>query len=422
MIGLARPALFESGRGSIAHACGLKQACAAAICRGLSRRTGPRLPAAAPGHCRAGLGVERRGRVADERRRATHAVPRETAAAPDDRRAARGTGARPRPRRPKLRPLVALLPYLGALSRAGAARRSCALLVAALATLVVPIAVRRMIDFGFSRESAQPDRQLFHRDDRGRWRARAGERGALLPRDHARRAHRRRSAQRRVRPSHRRCRSPIFDQAKTGEMISRLTADTTQIKAAVGSSVSVALRNLVLFVGAAAMMVVTSPRLSAFVLAAIPVIVLPLYGFGRAVRAALARGAGHARRRLRLCVRADRRRAHAAGLHQRDAGARPLRRRGRARLRGRGRIRPRARAMLTAIAIFLVFASVVVVLWVGAQDVMAGGITRRAAVAVRALRGVRRDRARPALRGLGRALAGRPAPPSGCSRSSTCGR
>ena len=75
-----------------------------------------------------------------------------------------------------------------------------------------------------------------------------------------------------------------FDVAKSGELISRLTADTTQVKAAVGASVSVALRNLVLFAGASAMMVVTSPRLSAFVLAAIPVIVLPLYGFGRAVR------------------------------------------------------------------------------------------------------------------------------------------
>src|SRR5260370_1261433 len=76
----------------------------------------------------------------------------------------------------------------------------------------------------------------------------------------------------------------FFDEARTGEVISRLTADTTQIKAAVGASVSVALRNLVLFVGAGAMMVVTSPRLSAFVFAAIPIIVLPLYGFGRAVR------------------------------------------------------------------------------------------------------------------------------------------
>src|SRR5260221_444552 len=78
--------------------------------------------------------------------------------------------------------------------------------------------------------------------------------------------------------------SAFFDETKTGEIVSRLTADTTQIKAAVGSSVSVALRNLVLFLGATTMMVVTSPRLSAFVLVAIPVIVLPLYGFGRAVR------------------------------------------------------------------------------------------------------------------------------------------
>ncbi len=76
----------------------------------------------------------------------------------------------------------------------------------------------------------------------------------------------------------------FFDRGQTGEMMSRLTADTTQIKAAVSASVSVALRNLVLFIGAGAMMVVTSPRLSMFVLAAIPVIVLPLVAFGRAVR------------------------------------------------------------------------------------------------------------------------------------------
>src|SRR5262249_56287878 len=64
----------------------------------------------------------------------------------------------------------------------------------------------------------------------------------------------------------------FFDEVKSGEVLSRLTADTTQIKAAVGSSVSVALRNIVLFAGAAIMMVVTSPRLSAYVLGAIPVI------------------------------------------------------------------------------------------------------------------------------------------------------
>ena len=61
----------------------------------------------------------------------------------------------------------------------------------------------------------------------------------------------------------------FFNSSRSGELISRLTADTTQIKSAVGASVSIALRNVMLFVGATAMMVITSPRLSGFVLLAI---------------------------------------------------------------------------------------------------------------------------------------------------------
>ena len=76
----------------------------------------------------------------------------------------------------------------------------------------------------------------------------------------------------------------FFDAEKTGEIASRLSADTTQLKATFGSSASVALRNIFLFVGAIAMMVATSPRLSAYVLVAIPLIVLPLYAAGRSVR------------------------------------------------------------------------------------------------------------------------------------------
>src|SRR5260370_5312881 len=76
----------------------------------------------------------------------------------------------------------------------------------------------------------------------------------------------------------------FFDSARSGELISRLTADTTQIKSALGASVSIALRNIMLFLGAAAMMVVTSPKLSGFVLLAIPLIVIPLVAFGRWVR------------------------------------------------------------------------------------------------------------------------------------------
>jgi ATP-binding cassette, subfamily B, bacterial len=156
--------------------------------------------------------------------------------------------------------------------------------------------------------------------------------------------------------------------------MSRLTADTTQIKATVGASVSVALRNLVLFVGASAMMVVTSARLSGFVLAAIPVIVLPLVAFGRMVRR---------RSRAAQDTLADAS-AYAAEL---IGAARTLQaftneklansRFGAAveRAFATARSSTRARALLTAFIIFLVFASVVVILWVGAQDVLAGRVT-----------------------------------------------
>ena len=76
----------------------------------------------------------------------------------------------------------------------------------------------------------------------------------------------------------------FFDSEKTGEIVSRLSADTTQLKATFGSSASVALRNIFMFAGAIAMMAATSARLSAYVLVAIPLIVLPLYAAGRGVR------------------------------------------------------------------------------------------------------------------------------------------
>jgi ATP-binding cassette subfamily B protein len=168
--------------------------------------------------------------------------------------------------------------------------------------------------------------------------------------------------------------SAFFDTAKTGEMLSRLTADTTQIKSAVGASVSIALRNLVLFVGGAVMMVVTSPRLSLFVLAAIPVIVLPLVGFGRAVRRrgraaqdTLADASGYASE-LIGAIRTLQAFTNETLATKRFAGAVEQ-----AYVAARGATQ--ARSVLTAIAIFLVFSSVVLVLWVGAQDVLAGTIT-----------------------------------------------
>jgi ATP-binding cassette subfamily B protein len=269
----------------------------------------------------------------------------------------------------KLRPLLALWPYV-ARYRSRAIAALLALLVAAITTLVVPIAVRRMIDFGFSRESATLIDNYFSvmigivavlalaSAARFYLVTTLGERIVADLRDEV--------------FGHLISLSPAyFDEAKTGELTSRLTADTTQIKAAVGASVSIALRNFVLFLGAAAMMMVTSPRLSAFVLAVIPVIVLPLYGFGRAVRRrsraaqdTLADASSYAAELIGAV------RVLQAFTNEKLASSRFGAAVERAFLAARDSIR--ARSILTAIAIFLVFASVVVVLWVGAQDVLAG--------------------------------------------------
>src|SRR5947208_7690178 len=273
----------------------------------------------------------------------------------------------PLARGPKIRPLALLAPYVGRY-RGRAAAAFVALLVAALATLAVPIAVRRMVDFGFSNESinlidsyfavmlavagvlALASAMRFYLVTTLGERIVADLRGEVF--------------------GHLTALSiAYFDQAKTGEMVSRLTADTTQIKAAVGSAVSVALRNLVLFIGATTMMVVTSPRLSLFVLAAIPVIVLPLYGFGRAVRRrsraaqdTLADASAYASELIGAV------RTLQAFTNERLATARFSDAVGRAFQAAVASTQ--ARAMLTAIAIFLVFGSVVIVLWVGAQDVI----------------------------------------------------
>ncbi|MPZ58145.1 MAG: ATP-binding cassette domain-containing protein [Rhizobiales bacterium] len=279
---------------------------------------------------------------------------------------------RPLARSLKLRPLVSLWPYVQRY-RGRVIAALCALMVAALTTLAVPIAVRRMIDFGFTGEKLTLIDSYF---------AVMIAVVALLALASASRFYLVTTLGERIVAD---LRSDVFahltglgaaffDQAKSGEVMSRLTADTTQIKAAVGSAVSVALRNLVLFVGAATMMVITDPRLSAFVLAAIPVIVLPLVGFGRAVRRrsrtaqdTLADASAYAAELIGAI------RTLQAFTNERLAIARFAAAVERAFAAARTSIL--ARAILTAIGIFLVFASVVVVLWVGAQDVIEGRIT-----------------------------------------------
>jgi ATP-binding cassette subfamily B protein len=267
---------------------------------------------------------------------------------------------------------VPLLPYVvrykGRLAAALAA-----LSTASAATLVVPLAVRRMIDHGFTESSAGLINSYFAAmiaivlvlacasaaryycvmtlGDRIVADLRADLFKHLAHLDAA-----------------------FYDRTKSGELVSRLTADTLQMKSAFGSSASVALRNLFMFAGAVAMMVLTSPKLSAFVLIAIPVIVLPLFASGRGVRrrsrraqdvladatsfAAENLGAVRIMQAFTAEMAASRKfgaAAEAAYVAARDATS--------------------ARAILTGIAIFLAFSSVVVVLWLGARDVLAGRMT-----------------------------------------------
>lgn len=275
------------------------------------------------------------------------------------------------PRR-KLRPLLALSPYIRRY-RGRALLALFSLTVAALTTLAVPVAVRRMIDFGFTPEGIAMINSYFSlmialvlvlagaSAMRYYLVMTIGERiVADLRRDVF---------------AHLTTLSPaFFDSARSGELVSRLTADTTQLKSAVGASVSIALRNVMLFLGAASMMVITSPKLSGFVLAAIPLIVIPLVAFGRWVRRlsraaqdTLAEASAYASelvggmRTVQAYTNEKLANARFGGEVEHAYGA--------------ARGSTRARAVLTAIIIFIVFTSVVCILWVGSHDVLTGSIT-----------------------------------------------
>jgi ATP-binding cassette subfamily B protein len=185
------------------------------------------------------------------------------------------------PRARSFRPLLALKPYLvrypGRLAAAGAA-----LVVSALAMLAVPMAVRRMIDHGFgTKDGALIDEYFAMLIVIGLVLAVASAARFYLVNWIGERvvAHLREDVFRHLA----RLGPAFYEATHSGEVMSRLTADTTQIKAAAGTAISQALRNVIMLFGALVMMIVTSPRLSLLVLAVIPAIVLPLVGYGRVV-------------------------------------------------------------------------------------------------------------------------------------------
>ena len=182
-----------------------------------------------------------------------------------------------------LKPLRQLLPFLAAY-RLRIAIAGLALLCSSTASLLIPPAVRGMIDHGFSRAmAAQIDRfflpliaiagalalftairfyfvtWLGERVIADIRKAVFGHVIGLTP--------------------------AFFEITRTGEVLSRLTADTTLIQTVVGSSASVAMRNLVMLTGAFIMLFITSVKLTSLVLAIVIVVVLPLILFGRWIRA-----------------------------------------------------------------------------------------------------------------------------------------
>lgn len=280
-----------------------------------------------------------------------------------------------RPRTPSdgsLRSLGPLLPF----ARAYWGRAALALVAlgaASGATLAVPVAVRRMIDFGFAPEHANLINAYFlallavvavlalASGSRYYLVMTLGERVVADLRT-ALFAHLSRLD------------AAFFDTAQTGELVSRLTADTTQIKSTFGSSASVALRNLFLFVGAIVLMVVSSPKLSGLVLIAIPLIVLPLVFSGRAV----GRRARAAQDRLAEATAYAAETLGAVRTMQAFGAEALTRTRFKDAVEASyeaARQATSARAGLTIVGLFLAFASVVGVLWLGAHDVMAGRMT-----------------------------------------------
>jgi ATP-binding cassette subfamily B protein len=166
----------------------------------------------------------------------------------------------------------------------------------------------------------------------------------------------------------------FFETTRVGEVLSRLTTDTTLLQSVVGSQVSVALRNLLLFLGGTTMLFITSPRLTGFVFLVVPLVVVPIIFFGRRVRR-LSRASqdrvadvGAFIEETLNAVRI----VQAFGHEKIDRlifGSRVTE----ALSTAIGRIR--ARAFLTATVMMLVFGSVGVILWLGGHDVLSGRIT-----------------------------------------------
>ncbi|MEZ5651145.1 MAG: ABC transporter transmembrane domain-containing protein [Burkholderiaceae bacterium] len=280
------------------------------------------------------------------------------------------------PERPALAILGHLLPFV-ARYRGRVAMAVVALLIAASATLTVPVAFRYLIDLGFASPAEGQDpgqvNQVFLalfavslvlaagtavRFYSVSW---LGERisndlreavyGNVLRQD-----------------------PMFFESLKTGEVLSRLSTDTTLIQTLVGTSISLGLRNTLLLIGSLAMMIYTSPTLAGMIVGLLVLVVVPIIAFGRRVR--------------RLSRTSQDRLADTGALAGETLNAMQV-----VQAYGREPVeqdrydavaeqafasairRTKARAFLTVLAIVLVFGAIVFVLWLGAHAVLEGRLS-----------------------------------------------
>jgi ATP-binding cassette subfamily B protein len=271
-----------------------------------------------------------------------------------------------------LKPLMALLPFLKPY-RAVVAAAGLAMVVAAGATLVMPAMLRGLVDRGFSASQIAEISHYFFL-----FLAAAGVMGVAG----ATRFYFVTWIGERVTADIRKAvfahvldlTPAFFEVTRTGEVLSRLSADTTLVQTVIGSSASFAIRNVLTATAGIVLMFVTSWKLTALVVVGVVVVILPLIVFGRWVRKLsrqsqdrLADTSAHAGETLNAVptVQAftredDERRRYGVAVEESFAVA---------------VLRTRARAVMTAVATFAVFGCIVMVGWVGAQNVLAGTMT-----------------------------------------------
>ena len=287
------------------------------------------------------------------------------------RRAENGADLLDREKSKRLRALAALWPFLRPY-RALLAAAVAALVLTAAAALILPMAVRRVVDNFGGEDGALLDQYFggalfiaallaLGTGLRYLLVSRLGERVV---------ADIRKAVFDRVIAM-----SPAFyERLMVGEVLSRITTDTTLIHSVIGSSVSIALRNLLLFSGGMVLMLLTSAKLTGLVLLIVPLVIVPILVLGRRLRGLsrenqdwIANSSGNASEALMSVQTVQ------AFTHERESRARFGDITERSFDAARRRVN--TRALMTVIVIFLVFTGIVGVLWTGARDVRAGDMS-----------------------------------------------